>query len=85
MSSEDVKEGDSVTLSCSSRGHPNVSFSWFKKIIQIENSPQMSDLKLIHVKPEDSGEYYCEAKNKLGAEGSNIIRIDVKCTFYANR
>ncbi len=84
MSSEDVKEGDSVTLSCSSRGRPDVSFSWFKKRIQIENSQQMSELKLSNVKPEDSGEYYCEAKNKLGANESNIIIIDVKCKFYAN-
>ncbi|XP_058655738.1 B-cell receptor CD22 isoform X2 [Onychostoma macrolepis] len=78
VSSEDVKEGDSVTLSCTSRGRPDVSFTWFKKTIKIENSQQMSDLKLIKVKPEDSGEYYCEAKNKHGAEKSNIITIDVK-------
>ncbi len=84
VSSEDVKEGDSVTLSCSSRGRPDVSFTWFKNRINIENSPQMSELKLINVKPEDSGKYYCEAKNKLGANESNIIIIDVKCKFYAN-
>ncbi|XP_059369942.1 B-cell receptor CD22-like [Carassius carassius] len=77
VSSEDVKEGDSVTLSCTSRGQPDVSFSWFKKE-RIEKSQQMSDLKLNNVKPEDSGEYYCEAKNKHGAEESNIITIDVK-------
>uniref|UniRef100_A0A8C1XC95 Ig-like domain-containing protein n=1 Tax=Cyprinus carpio TaxID=7962 RepID=A0A8C1XC95_CYPCA len=59
----DVKEGDSVTLSCTSRGRPDVSFSWFKKE-NIEKSQQMSDSKLTNVKPEDSGEYYCEAKNK---------------------
>ncbi|XP_026137796.1 B-cell receptor CD22-like isoform X2 [Carassius auratus] len=77
VSSEDVKEGDSVTLSCTSRGQPDVSFSWYKKE-RIEKSQQMSDLKLNNVKPEDSGEYYCEAENKHGTQESNIIQIDVK-------
>ncbi|XP_077063573.1 B-cell receptor CD22-like [Siphateles boraxobius] len=76
-SSEYVKEGDSVTLSCESRGRPDVTFSWFKKD-NIEQSQQMSDFKLNNVKPEDSGEYYCGAKNKHGAMTSNTIIIDVK-------
>lgn len=41
----------------------------------------MSDLKLNNVKPEDSGEYYCEAENKHGMKKSNIIQIDVKCEY----
>uniref|UniRef100_A0A671TCY6 B-cell receptor CD22 n=1 Tax=Sinocyclocheilus anshuiensis TaxID=1608454 RepID=A0A671TCY6_9TELE len=77
VSSEDVKEGDSVTLSCTSTGRPDVSFKWFKKE-KTEKAQQMSDLTLISVKPEDSGEYYCEAKNEHGAKESNIIQIDVK-------
>ncbi|RXN06217.1 B-cell receptor CD22-like isoform X1 [Labeo rohita] len=77
VSPEDVKEGDSVTLSCTSRGRPDVSFTWFKKE-KLEESQQMSDWKLINVKPEDSGEYNCEAKNKYGTKKSNIIKINVK-------
>lgn len=80
VSSEDVKEGESVTLSCTSRGRPNVTFLWFKKE-NIEKS-QKSDLKLNNVKPEDSGNYYCEAKNNHGEMKSNVITIDVKCEFY---
>ncbi|XP_067221715.1 B-cell receptor CD22 isoform X2 [Chanodichthys erythropterus] len=76
VSSEDVKEGESVTLSCTSRGHPNPTFSWFKEE-KIERS-QQSDLELNDVKPEDSGNYYCEAKNNHGKIKSNIITIDVK-------
>ncbi|XP_059390077.1 B-cell receptor CD22-like [Carassius carassius] len=76
VSSEDVKEGDSVTLSCSSAGRPDVSFSWFKKE-KTEIAQQTSDWTLVNVKPEDSGEYYCEAKNKHGAKKSNSIKIDV--------
>uniref|UniRef100_A0A673LVW8 B-cell receptor CD22 n=1 Tax=Sinocyclocheilus rhinocerous TaxID=307959 RepID=A0A673LVW8_9TELE len=75
VSSENVKEGDSVTLSCTSTGRPDVSFKWFKKE-KTEKAQQMSDLTLISVKPEDSGEYYCEAENKHGAKESNIIQID---------
>uniref|UniRef100_A0A9J7XWL2 B-cell receptor CD22 n=1 Tax=Cyprinus carpio carpio TaxID=630221 RepID=A0A9J7XWL2_CYPCA len=76
VSSEDVKEGDSVPLSCSSTGHPDVNFTWFKK--EKTEKAQMSNLTLISVKPEDSGEYYCKAENKHGAKESNIIKIDVK-------
>uniref|UniRef100_A0A8C2IX98 B-cell receptor CD22 n=1 Tax=Cyprinus carpio TaxID=7962 RepID=A0A8C2IX98_CYPCA len=76
VSSEDVKEGDSVTLSGSCAGRPDVSFTWFKK--EKTEKAQMSNLTLISVKPEDSGEYYCKAENKHGANESNIIKIDVK-------
>lgn len=75
-----MKEGDSVTLSCTSRGRPNATFLWFKEE-EIEKS-QISDFKLNDVKPEDSGKYYCEAKNNHGEMKSNIITIDVKCEFY---
>ncbi|XP_043115715.1 B-cell receptor CD22 isoform X2 [Puntigrus tetrazona] len=77
VSPEIVKEGDSVTLSCSSRGRPEVSFTWFKNE-KVEKYQQKSDWKLMNVKPEDSGKYYCEAKNKHGEDKSDVIAIDVK-------
>ncbi|XP_026120031.1 B-cell receptor CD22-like [Carassius auratus] len=77
VSSEDVKEGGSVTLSCSSAGRPDVSFTWFRNE-KTEKVQQTSNLTLTSVKPEDSGEYYCEAENKHGAKKSNSIKIDVK-------
>lgn len=57
-----------------------MTFLWFKKE-KVEMS-QMSDFKLNNVNPEDSGNYYCEAKNEHGKMESNIITIDVKCEFY---
>uniref|UniRef100_A0A673H9T9 B-cell receptor CD22-like n=1 Tax=Sinocyclocheilus rhinocerous TaxID=307959 RepID=A0A673H9T9_9TELE len=75
VSSENVKEGDSVTLSCTSTGRPDVSFKWFKKE-KTEKAQQMSDLTLISVKPEDSGEYYCEAENN--ASSVKIIKFYFK-------
>ncbi|KAI7801205.1 B-cell receptor CD22 precursor, partial [Triplophysa rosa] len=71
----DVKEGDSFTLSCTSRGRPNVTMSWFKNGIK---KTQLVEWRLHDVKPEDNGEYYCQAENKHGEVQSNIIRIIVK-------
>ncbi|XP_056330009.1 B-cell receptor CD22 [Danio aesculapii] len=76
VSSNDIKERDSVTLSCTSRGRPEVTYTWFKK--NKGKPPQMSNLFLTPVKPEDSGEYYCEAKNSHGVKKSNEISINVK-------
>ncbi|NP_001091715.1 uncharacterized protein isoform X1 [Danio rerio] len=76
VSSNDVKETNSVTLSCTSRGRPEVTYTWFKK--NKGKLQQISDLDLRQMKPEDSGEYYCEAKNSLGVMKSNEISINVK-------
>nr|XP_055053172.1 B-cell receptor CD22-like isoform X2 [Misgurnus anguillicaudatus] len=75
VSSDNVKEGDSVTLSCTSRGRPEATISWFK---QWEKIVQLDEGRLVNVKPEDSGEYYCKAENKHGNVKSNTIYIDVK-------
>ncbi|XP_067306339.1 B-cell receptor CD22-like isoform X2 [Pseudorasbora parva] len=76
VSSSVVKEGDYVTLSCTSRGNPNVAFSWLKDEKSL--SQDVSNLTLNHVKPKDSGNYSCTATNKHGSMKSNIIIIDVK-------
>ncbi|XP_073719539.1 B-cell receptor CD22 isoform X2 [Misgurnus anguillicaudatus] len=75
VSSYNVKEGDSVTLSCTSRGRPNPSISWFKEEKEIS---QLDEGKLINVNPENSGQYYCKAENKHGKAESNKISINVK-------
>ncbi|KAA0701804.1 Titin [Triplophysa tibetana] len=75
LSPVDVKEGDSVTLSCTSRGRPNVTMSWF---INGTKKTQEAVWTLYDVRPEDSGKYFCEAENKHGTVQSNIIPINVK-------
>ncbi|XP_065136631.1 B-cell receptor CD22-like [Paramisgurnus dabryanus] len=75
VSSDNVKEGDSVIFSCTSRGRPNVTISWFKQGKEIS---QLAEWRLVNVKPEDSGEYYCKAENKYGNVESNTISINVK-------
>ncbi|XP_051535082.1 B-cell receptor CD22 isoform X2 [Myxocyprinus asiaticus] len=75
VSSDNVKEEDSITISCNSRGHPNVTIEWFKneKLISSE-----SELRIEDVKPDDSGDYNCQAKNKHGDNKSNVTSIRVK-------
>ncbi|XP_065136623.1 B-cell receptor CD22-like isoform X2 [Paramisgurnus dabryanus] len=75
VSSDNVKEGDSVTLSCTSRGRPDATISWFKQGKEIS---QLDEGRLVNVKPGDSGEYYCKAENIHGNVESNKISIDVK-------
>ncbi|KAA0701799.1 hypothetical protein E1301_Tti016414 [Triplophysa tibetana] len=75
VSSVNIKEGDSVTLSCTSRGRPNVTMSWFKNRTM---KTQQAVWRLDDVNPDYSGEYYCEAENKHGTVQSNIIPINVK-------
>ncbi|XP_056612039.1 B-cell receptor CD22 [Triplophysa dalaica] len=75
VSHVNIKEGDSVTLSCTSRGRPNVNMSWFKNRTK---QTQQAVWILYDVKPENSGEYFCEAENKHGKVKSNRISINVK-------
>ncbi|XP_051965491.1 B-cell receptor CD22-like isoform X2 [Xyrauchen texanus] len=75
LNSEDVKEEESVTLFCNSRGHPNVTIEWFKN-----EQPHISksELSFEHIKPEHSGDYNCKATNIHGDMKSNVISIRVK-------
>ncbi|XP_036453126.1 basement membrane-specific heparan sulfate proteoglycan core protein [Colossoma macropomum] len=74
VSSEDVKEGETVTLYCSSKAHPNASYMWFKNNILSQSTEEYT---LNDVKPEDSGEYRCQASNYHGKEDSTVM-INVK-------
>lgn len=74
-----IVEGGSLTLICNSEAHPPVyNHSWFKKTatgsVQIgsDKNHKFSDIML-----EDSGRYYCVAKNELGEESSSMMYIEV--------
>ncbi|KAL6471388.1 hypothetical protein MHYP_G00200380 [Metynnis hypsauchen] len=76
VSSEDVKEGENVTLYCSSKAHPNASYMWYKDGKSVF-SQSTESYTLNYVKPEDSGEYCCQASNHHGKEDSTVM-INVK-------
>ncbi|KAF4086288.1 hypothetical protein AMELA_G00104200 [Ameiurus melas] len=74
-SSKDVKEGEQVTISCSSKARPNATFTWIKH--QSSFSHHGQNLTLYNMKPEDGSKFYCLAKNEHGSEKSNDIKINV--------
>ncbi|KAI9529201.1 hypothetical protein NQZ68_013508 [Dissostichus eleginoides] len=78
--SAEIKEGSSVTLTCSSDANPAANYTWNKKN-RNPNVPLLSEgtqLFFRSIQSSDSGEYYCSAENELGRRTSANTFIDVK-------
>ena len=70
-----ITKGSSVTLTCSSDANPPVeNYTWFKVN---ESTPVGSgqQYSITSISSEDGGQYYCEARNKYGAEDSTAVSI----------
>ncbi|XP_031417856.2 B-cell receptor CD22-like, partial [Clupea harengus] len=70
-------EGASVTLTCSSDANPPVeNYNWFKVG---ESTPVGSgqQYNITDIRNEDGGQYYCEAKNEVGADNSSVVLLHV--------
>ncbi|KAK6300873.1 hypothetical protein J4Q44_G00289710 [Coregonus suidteri] len=81
--SDEIVEGSSVTLTCSSDANPPVDkYTWYKNIGGRYQSFSYENTELQHVfshiQSSDTGEYYCEARNEMGTDRSESIDIDVK-------
>ncbi|XP_076140989.1 protein amalgam-like isoform X3 [Alosa pseudoharengus] len=75
--SNETLEGASVTLTCSSDANPPVeSYTWFKVD---ESTPVGSgqQYNITNIRYEDGGEYYCEARNEIGANRSSPLLLNV--------
>ncbi|CAJ1062796.1 B-cell receptor CD22 [Xyrichtys novacula] len=69
-----VKEGQSVTLTCSAKGNPKPTITWFKNGQKYDGAA----LNSRSVTTKQSGNYSCEATNTLGKSKSEIFSIDIK-------
>ncbi|KAK2918572.1 hypothetical protein Q8A73_002943 [Channa argus] len=69
--SAEIVEGSSVTLTCSSDANPAASYTWYK---ENEDSPKASGqiFTITDIRPEHSGNYYCEAQNTIGRHNSTL-------------
>ncbi|TMS10382.1 B-cell receptor CD22 [Larimichthys crocea] len=76
-----IREGQPVTLTCSAKGNPDPSFTWFKNDTEIVYSGAQT-WQIASINDSQSGEYHCVAENKHGKLPSKRLTINVK---YAPR
>ncbi|XP_048051177.1 B-cell receptor CD22-like isoform X3 [Megalobrama amblycephala] len=67
--SGEIKEGDSVTLNCSSDSNPPAEISWFKGGMFVGSGRIYSISK---ISSDDSGEYKCKSINEQGEKYSAV-------------
>ncbi|XP_071361406.1 sialoadhesin-like [Trachinotus anak] len=74
--SGEIVEGSSVTLTCSSDANPAANYTWYK---ENEDSPKASGqiFTITELRPEHSGNYYCEAQNTRGRHSSTLHQVVV--------
>ncbi|TRY92146.1 hypothetical protein DNTS_031456, partial [Danionella cerebrum] len=72
--SGEVKEGDSVTLSCRADSNPPAKLSWFKRQ---SYSGSGTFLTVPNISLDDEEAYKCKALNKQGIQYSVPVRINV--------
>ncbi|KAK2817450.1 hypothetical protein Q5P01_025641 [Channa striata] len=74
--SAEIVEGSSVTLSCSSDSNPAANYTWYK---ENEDSIKASGqiFTITDIRPEHSGNYFCEAQNTIGRENSTLQLVVV--------
>ncbi|XP_076140930.1 B-cell receptor CD22-like [Alosa pseudoharengus] len=75
--SGEIVDGSSVTLTCSSDANPPVeNYTWFK----VDDSTPVGSgqqYSIANISSEDGGQYYCEARNKYGAENSTAVLMEI--------
>uniref|UniRef100_A0A3Q1H7P7 B-cell receptor CD22 n=1 Tax=Anabas testudineus TaxID=64144 RepID=A0A3Q1H7P7_ANATE len=78
VSPSEIVEGSSVTLTCSSDSNPAAKYTWYKSDTHLKSIHEEPQFVFTSIKSSDSGQYYCEAGNKLGKSRSESVSIDVK-------
>ncbi|XP_035602177.1 B-cell receptor CD22-like isoform X2 [Oncorhynchus keta] len=78
-------EGSSVNLTCSSHANPAVeNYTWFKKDGTDASQTGSGDvLALTSLTSSDSGQYFCEARNREGAHKSTVVSLTIQSTNHA--
>ncbi|XP_041658443.1 sialoadhesin-like isoform X2 [Cheilinus undulatus] len=78
---DEIMEGSSVTLTCSSDANPAAKYTWYKEN-QTAPQGQNSTYSFTTIRSKDSGMYSCRSENKYGHKTSKGFWIDVQ---YAPR
>ncbi|XP_029308332.1 B-cell receptor CD22-like [Cottoperca gobio] len=75
ISPKNIVEGNSVTLTCSAKGNPVPTFSWFKNDEAVEATQGV--LNIVSIGESHNGDYCCKATNILETKTSNLVIINV--------
>ncbi|XP_076136572.1 B-cell receptor CD22-like, partial [Alosa pseudoharengus] len=77
--SDGIKEGTSVTLTCSSDANPPVhTYAWYMKSGAESLVRGKGESISFNVTSDTSGLYYCEAQNEVGSQNSNGVAVPPK-------
>ncbi|XP_041958609.1 B-cell receptor CD22-like [Alosa sapidissima] len=77
--SDGIKEGTSVTLTCSSDANPPVhTYTWYMKSGAESLVRGTGESISFNLTSDTSGLYYCEAQNELGSQNSTGVAVPSK-------
>ena len=74
--SQPVQAGMSVTLRCKATGYPTPQHQWLKDGMELPDGIH-EELTLEHVTIRDQGKYTCIVSNKVNAEKSHCVELQV--------
>ncbi|XP_067899351.1 Schwann cell myelin protein-like isoform X2 [Heterodontus francisci] len=78
----DIKEGDKVSLTCTSNSYPEATYTWYKREEDRSQTESFNftgaTLTFHNISRRDSGFYNCAATNYLGKETSEALEIRVQ-------
>uniref|UniRef100_A0A3Q1GYQ6 B-cell receptor CD22 n=1 Tax=Anabas testudineus TaxID=64144 RepID=A0A3Q1GYQ6_ANATE len=86
VSPSEIVEGSSVTLTCSSDANPAANYTWYKSDTHLKSIHEEPQFVFRSIKSSDSGQYYCEAGNKLGTSSSKcFMKPMIHYQIFTNR
>ena len=74
--SQPVRVGSTVTLRCKATGYPAPQYQWVKDGTELPDGID-EELTFDPVTLEDSGKYVCIVSNRINAEKSNKVELQV--------
>ncbi|XP_076118412.1 uncharacterized protein LOC143099214 isoform X1 [Alosa pseudoharengus] len=74
----DLKEGISVTLTCSSDANPPVKgYTWYRNTGDETNEVGSGETITFTLDTTTAGLYHCEAKNRISSQNSHAVKVSI--------